>query len=84
MSGDDVPDDFISENHYRQFADASKSPTPEEPAVIMAKTEVTWDYPNNAWPWESEATVTFKANISGTQTAGTYQNIITFIAIPSF
>lgn len=80
MTGDDVPADF-SGTKYRQFADAS---LPESPAVIMTKNQVTWDYPDNSWPWESSATVTYKVNISQTQAGGTYQNIITYTAIPSF
>jgi hypothetical protein len=80
MAGDDVPADF-SGGKYRQFADNYSS---EIPQSIMSKTNVTWDYPNNAWPWESEATITYKVNIGGTQEAGTYQNSIIFIAVPSF
>jgi len=67
--------------HYRQFADNSIA---ELPAVIMSKTHVTYDFPNNAWPWESKATLTFKVNIGPQQAAGTYQNYLTFIALPSF
>jgi hypothetical protein len=81
MWGDDLPDDFDSQNHFRQFADIS---TNEEGTPIMAKTHVTYDYPSNAWPWESESTVTFKVNVGPLQEAGTYQNTVTFVAIPSF
>ena len=81
ISGDDVPADFTDSTYFRQFADAS---APETPATIMTKSEVTWDYPNNTWPWESSATVTFKVNIGANQTGGTYRNSVTFIAIPSF
>ena len=81
MNGDDVPSDFADTTYFRQFSDASLS---ESPAVIMSKTDVTWDYPNNTWPWESTATITYKVNISGTQAAGVFRNTITFTAIPSF
>lgn len=81
MQGDDVPGDFATSNDYRPFPDES---APDSPATVMTKSEVTWDYPNNAWPWESIATITYKVNISSTQPAGLYQNVITFIAIPSF
>jgi hypothetical protein len=81
MNGDDIPSDFVDTTYYRQFSDASSA---ESPAVIMNKSEVTWDYPNNAWPWESIATITYKVNVSGDQSGGTYRNIVTFTAIPSF
>lgn len=80
IDGDDIPGDF-SGSKYRQFADAS---IPENPAVIMTKAGVTWNYPNNIWPWESQATITYKINISGTQSAGNYYNVILFTAIPSY
>ena len=81
MSGDDIPSDFTDTTYYRPFADDSLA---ETPASIMEKSEVTWDYPSNAWPWESEATIKYKVNISAVQEAGRYQNIITYVAIPSF
>lgn len=81
INGDDVPADFVDNTYFRQFADVT---IPENPAVIMTKDEVTWDYPNNAWPWESEATITYKVNIGNTQAGGKYQNIVTYTAIPSF
>jgi hypothetical protein len=81
MTGDDIPSDFTDSTYFRQFADAS---SPENPESIMEKSEVTWDYPSNTWPWESEATITYKVNIGSTQAGGNYQNIITFIAIPAF
>lgn len=81
MSGDDIPSDFINSNYFRPFANAQAS---EEAVTIMGKNQVTWDYPNNAWPWESEATITYKVNVSGTQPAGTYTSIVKFTAIPAF
>ena len=81
IQGDDVPSDFTNSTYFRQFSDASSA---ENPAVIMTKSEVTWDYPNNTWPWESIATVTYKVNIGSTQAGGNYQNIVTYTAIPSF
>ncbi len=80
MSGDDIPSDFVNSNYFRPFADLSAN---EDAAVIMSKNQVTWDYPNNTWPWESQATITYKVNILGTQEAGTYTTIIRFSAIPS-
>jgi hypothetical protein len=81
MSGDDVPSDFVNSNYFRPFANAALG---EDPAIIMTKNQVTWNYPNNTWPWESQATITYKINVSPTQPAGTYTNIIKFTAIPAF
>jgi hypothetical protein len=72
MSGDDIPADFINSTYFRPFADSTDA---EAPAVVMSNTDVTK---------QSQATVTFKANISGTQAAGSYQTIIKFVATPSF
>ena len=78
MSGDDVPDDFTDPacdpNCYRQFADPTASP-PEEPQIVMSSDDVTR---------QSEATASYKINISGTQEAGHYQNQIIFIAVPKY
>src|SRR4030043_938565 len=81
MSGDDIPADFTDSTYFRHFANAS---IPENAETIMNKSQVTWDYPNNLWPWESISTVTFKINVSSSQSGGTFRNIITFTAIPSF
>lgn len=81
MSGDDVPADFVNSTYYRQFADASAA---ESAATIMNKSGVTYDYPNNTWPWRSVATITYKVNVSSVQEAGTYTNFVTFIATPTF
>jgi hypothetical protein len=81
MSGDDIPADFVDATYFRQFANSS---IPENPAVIMSKTQVTYDYPNNAWPWESIANITYKLNVGSGIAGGTYRNIVYFTAIPSF
>lgn len=72
MSGDDVPADFTNSNYYRQFADRSNS---ESEQVIMSSTNVGRS---------RTATITYKVNISDTQPSGSYKNIITFTAIPSY
>lgn len=72
MSGDDIPADFTNSNYYRQFADRSNS---ESEQVIMSSTNVGRS---------RTATITYKVNISDTQPSGTYKNIITFTAIPSY
>jgi len=78
MSGDDIPADFsdpaCDPNCFRQFADRSASP-PEEAQIIMSSSDVTE---------ESEATASYKINISGLQEAGLYQNQIIFIAVPIY
>jgi hypothetical protein len=79
--GDDIPAGFSTQDYYKQFADASLT---QDPVTVMSKTAVTWDYPNNTWPWESIATMTFKINVNATQPAGTYNNIIMFVATPTF
>jgi hypothetical protein len=72
MDGDDVPTDFTNTNYFRQFADRSNA---ESPAVIMTSNNVGR---------ERIATITYKINIADLQPSGTYQNIITFTAIPSY
>jgi hypothetical protein len=72
MSGNDVPADFVGATYYRQFADRS---TAESDATIMSSANVGTS---------RTATITYKVNVSSVQPAGTYQNIITFTAIPSY
>ena len=72
MTGDDIPADFIDSTYYRHFANSTVS---ELPQVVMGNVNVGRD---------RTATITFKANVSGTQAAGNYQNNILFTAIPSF
>jgi len=72
MSGDDVPADFTSSTKYRPFPDRSSA---ESPAVIMSSSNVGKN---------RQATLTFKANVSPVQPAGSYQTIINFVATPSF
>lgn len=72
MSGNDVPTDFTNANYFRQFADKSSL---ESPATIMSSSNVGR---------ERTATITYKVNVSDIQPSGTYQNIITFIAIPGY
>ncbi len=72
ISGDDTPADFNSYSKFRPFPDLSAS---ENPVVIMSSNNVGKN---------RQATITFKANISPIQPAGSYQTIINFIATPSF
>ena len=72
MSGNDVPADFISGTQYRPFPDRTAA---ESPVVIMSSSDVGKN---------RQSTMTFKANISPIQPAGSYQTIINFVATPSF
>ncbi|MBI5126838.1 hypothetical protein HZA76_00055 [Candidatus Roizmanbacteria bacterium] len=72
MAGEDIPTDFSSGTQYRPFPDRSDV---ESPAVIMSSLNVGKD---------RQATLTFKANISPIQPAGSYQTVINFVATPSF
>jgi hypothetical protein len=73
MSGTDVPSEF-SGGKYKQYADLSK-PTPETPQTVMTGTNVGRN---------KQATITLKINVSGLQAAGVYENVITFIATPTY
>ena len=72
MSGVDVDTaDFVDFTYYRPFPIQNI----DDPAIVMSDTGIATS---------SSATVSYKANISGSQAAGTYQNAIQYIAIPSF
>ncbi len=95
MSNDDITSDFIDNTYYRPFPDASAS---EPPAIIMQSTNVTLDLTPTPNPTPTSApsltgiprsithqsTLTFKANISPLQPAGSYQTVVHFVATPSF
>ena len=72
MSGTDIPADFVDSTYFRQFADRSVG---EQPQTIMTGTNVGRN---------KQATVTYKVNISSLQPAGRYENILSFLAIPSY
>lgn len=63
--------DFVNNSYFRPFPVQNL----DQPATIMSRVGVATN---------SAATVTYKVNISGAQAAGTYQNNLQFIAIPSF
>lgn len=72
IQGDDVDTaDFVDNTYFRPFPVQNI----DSPATVMNRSGVATS---------SAATVTYKINISGTQAAGTYQNNIQYIAIPSF
>lgn len=71
ITGTDCNSDFSNANYYKQFA-SSESAELIQPVMIGANVgrEITSE-------------ITYKINISSTQPAGTYQNAIMYIAIPS-
>ncbi len=95
MNGTDIPADFIDTSYYRPFADASAS---EDPATIMQSSNITFEISPTPNPSYTPAPIltgtpknlthksrlTFKANVSPLQQAGSYQTVIHFRATPSF
>lgn len=74
IAGNDIAADFIGTTYYRQFADASLS---EDMQTIMTMASGTVGRSRTA-------TVTYKVNVSGSQAAGSYNNIVSYTAIPSY
>lgn len=93
MDGEDVPGDFDDLTYFRPFPDRSAT---EDPETIMTSSNVTLNItptpnptivPNptgTARDITHEATITFKANVSPIQAAGSYRAVINFVATPSF
>ena len=72
MQGTDVDTaDFVNASYFRPFPVQNI----DNPVNVMARGNVATS---------SAATAFFKVNVSGSQAAGTYQNSIQYIAIPSF
>src|SRR3989344_628898 len=72
LSGNDVPAAFVGSTYFKQFADASQSETAQ---TVMSSANVGQN---------RTATVTYKVNVAATQTAGDYENNITYVATPSY
>lgn len=72
IGDDDVADDFINSNYFRQFANNEAG---ESMQAIMGSDNVAL---------ESAATVTYKAAMPGNQSAGAYQTSIVFVAVPGY
>jgi len=72
IGDDDVADDFINSNYFRQFANNEAG---ESMQSIMGSSNVAL---NNA------ATVNYKASMPGDQAAGNYQTSIVFVAVPGY
>lgn len=76
MTGDDVPSEFASGTKFKNFADVPGDP----PQKVMGLTP---DEGHEAGTGK-EAVMTIRINISGTQAAGVYENIISFVATPTY
>lgn len=63
---------FSQDNTYKQFSDIQRLEVPQILAIGRKSSE------------EKTAQVNFKLNTSGNQKTGSYENTITFIAIPSY
>mgnify|MGYP001582190708 FL=1 len=73
MTGQNIDlSDFVNSTYFRPFANALIN---EQPSIVMQNSTATTS---------ATATVTYKVNISGSQAAGTYRNIIQFLAIPAY
>lgn len=74
MSGDDInSSDFVDSTYFRPFANQANA---DDPVSVMSR--------NAAATSSATATVTYKLNVSPTQQAGTYTNLIQYIATPTF
>lgn len=73
MSGADVDTtNFVNSTYFAPFPDNSLS---QSPVTIMTRTGITHG---------SSAVVKYRISVSGTQTPGTYQNAIQYIAVPAY
>lgn len=70
--GTDCAKGFLDLNFYKQFANNSKNEIPQK---ILSATNGKID---------KIVQITYKVNISGTQALGSYNNTITYIAVPNF
>ena len=74
MSGDDInSSDFIDSTYFRPFANDSNA---DNPVSVMSRDAAATS--------SATSTVTYKLNVSPTQEAGTYTNLIQYIATPTF
>lgn len=72
ISGSDCNSDFATSTYYKQFADNSKGET-EQPIMSDATSGKN-----------RQSQITYKVNVSGTQAAGAYTNVVTYIATPTY
>lgn len=72
MTGDDIPADFVNSNYFRPFADISAADTMQ---VVMSSANIAN---------QRQSTVTYKAGVSGSQAAGSYQTGVVYVAVPGY
>ncbi len=72
LAGNDIPAAFTGPTIFKQFSDNSLGETSQ---TVMSKNGVTSS---------SSATVTYKVNVSNTQTPGNYSNSITYVATANY
>ncbi len=72
VSGEGVPADFASGSYFRPFADRSLS---QPMQIVMSSPIRVTDH---------TATITYKAGITATDTAGKYATSVGFVAVPSY
>lgn len=72
MTGTDIPTTFVDETYFRPFPSKQDG---GNPVVVMSGVNIGRN---------KQATITYKVNISNVQEAGSYQNIINFVAIPFY
>lgn len=72
MSGNDVPAAFVNSTYFKQFANEAGLETSQ---IVMSSSNVGKN---------RVATVTYKVNISPTQSAGDYANSLMFLATPTY
>lgn len=71
LQGFDCDKSFLMPNFYKHFSDSSLNQSPQ--AIVRGESLK-----------DQEARISYKVNISGTQTKGVYLNTITYIAVPNF
>ena len=69
---DECADGFSNADNYKQFADAARN-EPPQPVMASATTGSN-----------KQVKITYKVNIAGSQPPGSYTNVITYIAVPTF
>lgn len=75
VQGADVASDFISSDHFRQFANKAATSPVEPMEAIMSTTSAAF---------ERQSTVTYKAGLSGSEAAGRYQTSVIYVAVPGY
>ncbi len=72
MSGHDIPAAFVDGTYYKAFADDAQAQAMQ--AVMSSANAAN----------QRQATVTYKAGVSGSQASGNYETDIVFVAVPGF